>query len=116
MLEPLPAVNVASLLKRRAHREWRVPVTYVESLEDCIGRLAARVWMADMEGEALQEVVMGASDFLLLGNEANGVTASLGALSGVRRIHIPGSGGAESLNVSVAAGILAWELARHGRS
>ncbi len=33
VLEPLPSVDVASLLKRRAHREWRVPVTYVPTAE-----------------------------------------------------------------------------------
>lgn len=91
---------------------FRVQVVYVDSLTSCIDSLDQTVWVADMAGEALGELAMGPADFILLGNEANGVTEGI-AESGLRKVHIPGRGGAESLNVSVAAGILAWELSRH---
>jgi TrmH family RNA methyltransferase len=42
---------------------------------------------------------------LLLGNESRGISPALQSLA-VKRIRIPRKGGAESLNVAVAAGIL----------
>jgi TrmH RNA methyltransferase len=54
-------------------------------------------------------VVGGKPVALVLGNEEHGLApAVLGACS--RLVTLPGSGKVESLNVSVAAGILLWEL------
>jgi TrmH RNA methyltransferase len=46
---------------------------------------------------------------LALGNEEHGLSPELSAAC-TRLVTIPGSGAVESLNVSVAAGILMWEL------
>ncbi len=48
---------------------------------------------------------------LVIGNEAHGISDEILALSDVK-IQIPMRGGAESLNASVAAGILMYELTR----
>jgi TrmH RNA methyltransferase len=54
-------------------------------------------------------IVGGKPVALVLGNEEHGLApAVLGACS--RLVTLPGSGKVESLNVSVAAGILLWEL------
>ncbi len=42
---------------------------------------------------------------LLMGNESKGISPDLKALA-YKKIRIPGRGGAESLNVAVATGIL----------
>jgi TrmH family RNA methyltransferase len=85
---------------------FRVNIIYVNVWERPIQASAQRVWLADMEGEALDKAIFGAEDWLLLGNEANGVDEKLKALPEIRKVHIPGRGGAESLNVGVAGGIL----------
>ncbi len=46
---------------------------------------------------------------LILGNEEEGLAADVAAACS-RRVTIPGSGAVESLNVSVAAAVLMWEL------
>lgn len=50
---------------------------------------------------------------LVLGNEDEGLTPAV-RVACDRRVSIPGTGAVESLNVSVAAGILLASLARHG--
>lgn len=51
---------------------------------------------------------------LVLGNEEHGLAPEVAAAC-TRQVTIPGAGGVESLNVSVAAAILLWELwARRG--
>jgi TrmH family RNA methyltransferase len=45
---------------------------------------------------------------LLMGNESKGINHTLESLA-IKKIRIPGKGGAESLNVAVATGIiLSW--------
>jgi TrmH family RNA methyltransferase len=46
---------------------------------------------------------------LLVGNESKGIRKSLESLAD-KRIRIPGKGGAESLNVAVATGILLSQI------
>lgn len=50
---------------------------------------------------------------IVIGNEGNGLTAEAVA-SCSHRVTIPMAGRAESLNASMAAGILLWELCREG--
>ncbi|WP_449357884.1 TrmH family RNA methyltransferase [Alishewanella longhuensis] len=49
--------------------------------------------------------------YLVLGNEANGISTAIGALI-TRKITIPAFGGAESLNVGIAAAVLCDNLLR----
>ncbi|HYP16114.1 MAG TPA: RNA methyltransferase, partial [Opitutus sp.] len=50
---------------------------------------------------------------LVLGNEERGLSPEIEAAC-TRRVTIPGSGKVESLNVSVAAAVLMWELLARG--
>lgn len=91
---------------------FRVQVCYVEDFTDWLPNLAAeqRVLVADMQGKPLAEAQARPTDWILLGNEANGVSASSRALQHLQRVTIPQVGGAESLNVGIAAGIFAYEM------
>ena len=64
---------------------------------------------ADLEGDPLSVLSPGKT-ILILGNEASGISREITEICD-KRVRIPGSG-MESLNVSVAAGILLHELYR----
>ena len=89
---------------------FRIKLTYVESLTDLLANATDQFWVADMEGMPLPEAPLQTAQYLLLGNEANGVSDSIRGLSGLKTFHIPGGGGAESLNVAIAAAIGSWQL------
>jgi len=64
-----------------------------------------------MEGEPLFDAELPARVALVLGNETEGLSA--GALERVdRQVSIPLAPGVESLNVAVAAGVVAYEVVR----
>lgn len=85
---------------------FRVNISYTDQWESLISSSSGRIWLADMQGVAIAEASFGKEDWLLLGNEANGVGDAVKAIPGIRKVHIPGRGGAESLNVGIAGGIL----------
>ena len=91
---------------------FRVQTSKIEGIEGLLARFTNRIWLADMEGLPLSDSDLGPEDYFLLGNEAQGISKSFRNHGQLRKLCIPGSGGAESLNVSVAAGILAYELHR----
>jgi TrmH family RNA methyltransferase len=66
-------------------------------------------YAAALDGENLGEIRRIPEGFILLGNESRGIQDELAARAN-HRIHIPGSGNAESLNVAVAAGILLFMI------
>jgi len=96
---------------------FHLPVCEVDNSVECVkklkregftsyaGSLRGRVscFEANMEGKAC----------LVLGNEANGISRNLAGAIDVS-VKIPIKGKAESLNVSVAAGILMYEKMRAG--
>ena len=88
---------------------FRVEIIALKEAELPLASLGSRLCVASMEGLPLSQVAIRPDDFLLLGNEANGISISPTVLPEARWIHIPGTPGAESLNVGVAAGILAWQ-------
>ncbi len=90
---------------------FRVKVHYEADLASFIENNPANTWMADMHGQDYRKAALQNTDWILIGNEANGVSAAMRALSHVQPITIPRKGGAESLNAAVAAGILAGRLA-----
>lgn len=63
------------------------------------------VLVADMAGESIHESSYADHAMLIMGSESHGIDPSVLDL-GVKRIHIPGYGRAESLNVGVATGII----------
>lgn len=87
---------------------FRVKVHYAKDWRAILENNASRIWLADMDGVRAEPGVMSAQDWVLLGNEANGVSESSRVLFPERRLTIPGGGGAESLNVAVAGGILGY--------
>lgn len=95
-----------------------VPVVGVPALPAALRRLAdagvtlvaveAETGPSPLEGEALPRPCC-----LVLGSEDQGLTPAV-RVACKRRVSIPGTGAVESLNVSVAAGILLAGVARHG--
>lgn len=72
-----------------------------------------RVFAAMPSGNAVdvRDLGLKTDDFVVVGNEGNGITAALAeACDGC--VTIPMVPGVESLNASVAASVLMWELAR----
>jgi len=89
---------------------FRTRVTYVSSLTELLRDSKQQVWVADMAGIPLDKAPLSPQDYLLLGNEANGISQQIQALKTLQFFHIPGAGGAESLNVAIAAAIGSWQL------
>jgi RNA methyltransferase, TrmH family len=67
------------------------------------------VYASSLEGQDLDENIAIPNLMLLLGNESMGINSVLESRAS-KKIRIPGKGGAESLNVAVAAGILLSRL------
>lgn len=97
--------SMGSLFRVRLHR--------VPDLLPLVQQAPSRIWLAGMDGLPAPAAKPAPTDFILLGNEARGLSPALQASPGLRTITIPGRGGAESLNVAMAGGILAWHL-RYG--
>ncbi|GAB5418109.1 MAG: RNA methyltransferase [Crocinitomicaceae bacterium] len=87
---------------------FRVQVRY-ENLEEYLKNEDRPIFGALLEGENMHSIAIPEKGVLLMGNEGKGISdALLDKIS--HPIHIPGSGGAESLNVAVATGILLSRL------
>lgn len=69
------------------------------------------VYGADMEGKSVHAYPFSPGGYLLMGNEANGIEATLRPYI-TDFLSIPGFGGAESLNVAVATAIICDNLRR----
>lgn len=92
----------------------RIPVTY-KKLEDVLIRAKDRdipVIVADMEGISTHKGELPQNGFLLMGSESHGVSGTALTFA-THRITIPRFGKAESLNVSVATGILLDTIRRN---
>ena len=63
------------------------------------------LFASSLDGEDLRGKIQVTDALLLMGNESKGINPVLQSLA-AKRIRIPRKGGAESLNVAVAAGIL----------
>ena len=87
---------------------FRVNVRY-ENLEEYFDKESRPIYGALLEGENMHTITPPKEGILLMGNEGSGISSELiAAIS--HPIHSPGSGGAESLNVAVATGILLSKL------
>ena len=96
---------------------FRLPAVATEAAE-LLAWASARgieLWVAEADGEALTRPAVPRDRrpplALIVGNEGAGVSRELEAAAS-RRVSIPLAGGAESLNVAVAAGILLYEVTR----
>ncbi len=89
----------------------RVSVYYTE-LKDWIGKVVIEeVYGALLEGENVYAAELNRAGLLILGSESHGISEELRTLIN-RPLTIPLFGGAESLNVAVAGGILCSEFMR----
>ncbi len=90
---------------------FRLPVVF-RDLEALLGQ-NPDYWCAGtfMGGEALPDVGLPTDGALVLGNEGSGIRPGLRAQL-TRKVGIPGGGGAESLNVAMAAAVCAYEWIR----
>lgn len=98
---------------------YRMPFYYSASLEETLAALkerGLRLYAAHLQGAVSYDVcsyTKGAA--FLIGNEGNGLREETAALAD-ERIRIPMLGQVESLNASMAAGVLMFEAARQRRS
>jgi len=89
----------------------RVQVHYAEPDEAFSWAKDVPIWASALEGEELFTVKPVGPFILVIGNESRGIRPSLVAKADLR-VTISGKGGAESLNASVATGILLAHLLR----
>lgn len=95
---------------------FRMPLMRVEDMASTITTLQQRGMTAyacvvDADATPITQVDMGQGSVALIGNEGNGLQANTVAVC-KHRITIPMFGRAESLNASMAAGIVLWEMSR----
>jgi RNA methyltransferase, TrmH family len=83
----------------------RVEAVYTDLTEYILANPGIPVYASSLDGEDLSENIRISDALLLLGNESKGIRPELESLAS-RKIRIPRRGGAESLNVAIAAGIL----------
>lgn len=93
----------------------RLPVFESDSLEKTLISLKEKgmqiyATSPDENAEKITEVSMKGGIVCIIGNEGNGVSEGVFALS--RKVTIPMLGNAESLNASMAAAITMWEMMR----
>ena len=67
--------------------------------------------VVDADADAVQQQSFGEGSVCVIGNEGNGLQPQTVRVCD-RRITIPMGGRAESLNASMAAGIILWEMTR----
>ena len=83
----------------------RVEVIYTDLAAYIMENRGKTLFASSLDGEDLHEKIPVTDALLLMGNESKGISPALQSLA-AKKIRIPRSGGAESLNVAVAAGIL----------
>jgi len=83
----------------------RVEVIYTDLAEYIREHAGKPLYASSLDGEDLHEKILVTDALLLMGNESKGISPALQSMAS-KRIRIPRLGGAESLNVAVAAGIL----------
>ncbi len=98
---------------------YRMPFTYVENVREAIqvmreGGIKTYAATLSETAKAYDEYDYHPATAFVIGNEGNGLTEEAITRSG-SQVYIPMEGEAESLNASMAAGILMYEAARQRR-
>ncbi len=88
----------------------RVSVFYT-SLETFLSEAKSMVYGAFLGGSDVHQLKFAPGGLIVVGNESNGISASLGKFI-TQKITIPRFGNAESLNASIATGIILDNLKR----
>lgn len=86
-------------------------VTNLKGMMDSLKRRGLWVYAADMEGEAYESVDFSGPCLLVIGSEGEGISQLL-LENADKRVSIPLKGEIDSLNASVAAGILLFQIAK----
>ena len=95
---------------------FRMPLMRVGDMEQAVATLQEKgltvfACVVDADATPITEAGMGNGSVALIGNEGNGLrTETVSACK--HRVTIPMTGRAESLNASMAAGIILWEMCR----
>ena len=101
----------AKVVRSAMGASFRHPAFHVtpDELFAFVDSEAVVLWGADTAGESVHAVAAPARLALAVGNEGGGLSSSVRARA-VRLVSLPISGDVESLNVSVATGILLYQL------
>lgn len=73
------------------------------------------IYLADMSGAPVHQLALRRPSVLVMGSESHGLSPEVRALPGTR-VSVPGRGGAESLNVAMAASALCLEFFRQAEA
>jgi TrmH RNA methyltransferase len=113
----LPPLSPAAVRVAEGAAET-VPVADLADPAADLGRLKRAGWRVVVTsshgGESLYAAALPPRAVVVLGSEAEGVSRAVDALADLR-VHIPGTGTVESLNVSVACGVVLGECWRRSR-
>jgi TrmH family RNA methyltransferase len=88
---------------------FRTEVFYTDIRDTLLHHPGVPVLASSLEGSPLEKGERWEDAFLVIGNESTGIRPEIRDMA-TRRLLIPRSGGAESLNAAVAAGILLYAL------
>lgn len=111
------AAVTATVMKSSAGAAARLPVARVANIGEAIRKLKEQnvfVYCADMQGTSLHRNNLTGAIALVMGSEGRGVSKLVRSLcDGVVSLDMAASGtGVDSFNVSVAAGIILYEIMR----
>ena len=87
---------------------FRVPIIY-EDLHSYLSNSEIPIYGALLEGENVYTQILPENAIVVMGNEGSGISPDIQKLIQFK-LHIPQFGGAESLNVAIATGILLSEF------
>jgi|YNPMSStandDraft_2_1061718.scaffolds.fasta_scaffold00798_7 TrmH family RNA methyltransferase len=87
---------------------FRVPFYEMVDIQTFIEKNHHKMIKSDLQGKSLKDIQLTDFQFIVLGNEANGLISEW-TQKIKHSLCIPQKGKAESLNVAVAGAILAWE-------
>ena len=95
---------------------FKIKATVVSDMTACIEAIRAngrRVYAAELRENALplSDICPDPSDVVVIGNEGHGISEDISSAC-TGSIYIPISQNTESLNASVAAGVLMWEFSK----
>lgn len=108
----------ATVAKASAGAVYHTLVAKVTNIAQTIDGLKKKgIWFvcADMDGEVMYNVNMKGAIGLVIGNEGSGVSRLVKEKCDFTA-SIPMKGNIDSLNASVATGVLAWEIVRQNRA
>ena len=89
---------------------FRIPIIY-NDLTTYLSNATLPIFGALLEGQNVYSEKLPEDAIIVMGNEGSGISEEVKSLI-QHKIHIPRFGGAESLNVSIATGILLSEFKR----